>query len=230
MGTGVGGGKPVGHRPVNRTLAIRAFSAAACVALSFAAATDGGGDEGMRKAARELATALSAEQRARAVFPNDAPQRLDWHYVPRERAGVAIGELDAAQRERFDALLKAALSDKGARQVGDVLVLERVLRESEGDWRDPGRFHFALFGDFEVGGDFGWRYEGHHISLHFDTRAGSASVTPHFLGANPATVRGGEHDGLRVLGSEEDLARELVLGLDDAKRAKAIRPGVSAGD
>lgn len=212
---------------MKRASAIRALSAAACLALSFAAAPEGDPQGPMRKAARELVAALSPEQRARAVFANGAPERRDWHYVPRDRAGVAIGELDAAQRERFDALLRTALSERGARQVEDVLVLEGVLREREGDWRDPGRFHFALFGDLEGSGEFGWRYEGHHVSLHF----GSArSFTPHFLGANPATVRGGPRDGLRVLGPEEELARELVLGLDDSRRAKAIRDGAPSGD
>jgi hypothetical protein len=215
---------------MNRPSAIRCLGAAACIALSFAAAKQNKADEGMRKAVQDLAASLSPEQRDRAVFGLAAEHRLDWHYVPRERVGLAIGELDATQRERFDAVLKSALSERGARQVEGVLVLEGVLREREGEWRDPGRFHFALYGDFAGRGSFGWRFEGHHVSLHFDNTNGAITVTPLFLGANPAAVAGGAHDGLRVLGDEQDLARELVLGLDEARRAKAIRRGDPAGD
>ena len=46
--------------------------------------------------------------------------------------------------------------------------------------------------------------------------------TPAFLGANPAHVKQGAHKGLRVLGVEEDLARELMAALDDEQRKAAI--------
>jgi Protein of unknown function (DUF3500) len=48
------------------------------------------------------------------------------------------------------------------------------------------------------------------------------ATTPAFFGANPAEVRQGERQGLRVLGAEEDKARELLLSLDEPQRAKAI--------
>src|SRR5690606_23244074 len=52
---------------------------------------------------------------------------------------------------------------------------------------------------------------GHHLSLNFSSVTGQvASVTPAFFGSNPAELRDGFRAGLRILGKEEDLARELV--------------------
>ena len=47
-------------------------------------------------------------------------------------------------------------------------------------------------------------------------------MTPFFFGANPAEVRKGAKTGLRILGSREDLAFELVNSLDQGQRNSAI--------
>jgi hypothetical protein len=44
---------------------------------------------------------------------------------------------------------------------------------------------------------------------------------PHFFGAEPATVLQGPHAGLRALPREEDLARELMLALQQDQRRTA---------
>ena len=44
---------------------------------------------------------------------------------------------------------------------------------------------------------------------------------PHFFGAEPATVLEGPHAGLRALPREEDLARELMLALQEDQRRMA---------
>ena len=48
------------------------------------------------------------------------------------------------------------------------------------------------------------------------------SVTPSFLGSNPGEIREGPRKGLRVLGAEEDLARQLVTSLNDEQKQVAI--------
>ena len=47
-------------------------------------------------------------------------------------------------------------------------------------------------------------------------------MTPLFLGANPAEVRKGPKEGLRILGRREDLAIELMASLDAGQRSKAV--------
>jgi hypothetical protein len=103
--------------------------------------------------------------------------------------------------------------------------LEIVLRELGGNpaVRDPELYFFSVFGTPSTEQPWGWRAEGHHLSLNFTVVNGTLVATsPSFFGANPANVPSGSRQGLRVLGAEEDLARELVRSLRPDQRAIAI--------
>ncbi|WP_229697357.1 DUF3500 domain-containing protein [Streptomyces lasiicapitis] len=63
---------------------------------------------------------------------------------------------------------------------------------------------------------------GHHLAVHVLITAVGMRVTPHFIGAEPARIADGPQAGRRLLGPEEDLARELVTDLGAGRRAKAV--------
>jgi hypothetical protein len=173
--------------------------------------------------ARAFLASLDGPQRARASFAAGDARRLDWHYVPRERAGVTLGELGAEPSKAFRALLGATLSDEGLRRFDGILRLEGVLREVESSpARDPGRYAVAVYGAPSSDAPWAWRVEGHHLSLNVSAAGDRVAVTPFFLGANPARVEGGPYDGLRVLGEEEDLACELARSFKPAQRASGV--------
>ena len=88
--------------------------------------------------------------------------------------------------------------------------------------RDPTVYFFTVFGQPSTTGNWGWRVEGHHISLHFAVSNGVIASTPSFAGSNPAEVRDGAEKGKRVLANLEDTARALVMALDEKQRATAI--------
>ena len=92
--------------------------------------------------------------------------------------------------------------------------------------RDPELYYVTVFGDPSAKGAWGWRLEGHHVSLRFAIDNGRllVSSTPQFLGSNPAEVPYGygPYTGLRVLAAQEDAARALVLALDAKRQAIAI--------
>ena len=179
---------------------------------------------GMAEAAAKFAASLDAAQRERAAFAVDAAVRKDWHYVPRDRPGLPMGALAEAQRKALHALLESALSDEGVQKVDGVILLESVLREIEGSaMRDPAHYTISLFGDPGTNEPWGWRLEGHHLSLNFLEENGRVSVTPFFLGANPERVSSGPHAGLRPLADEEELARKLASSFDASQRASGIR-------
>jgi hypothetical protein len=99
----------------------------------------------------------------------------------------------------------------------------RAGRGGGGFVRDPGVYFFTVFGQPSATGNWGWRVEGHHISLHFAVSKGAvASSTPSFAGSNPAEVRDGAEKGKRVLANLEDTGRALVMALDDKQRGTAI--------
>jgi hypothetical protein len=97
-----------------------------------------------------------------------------------------------------------------------------VLREIEtfGLLRDPEKYFLVFFGDARRKPPWGWRFEGHHLSLNFTLRGDAVATTPSFFGANPAEVRRGRRRACACLADEEDEARKL-LGMLDAGQRRA---------
>jgi hypothetical protein len=193
--------------------------------------------QAMRQAAERLLAAAPEAARAKILRPFTDADRLDWHYTPRSRNGAALKELDARGREAVHALLKTALSASGYRKATNILELELVLREIEtfGLMRDPERYHLTIYGSPDPKAAWGWRFEGHHLSLNFTLAGDKASAdTPSFFGANPATVpkqaKFGARQGLRVLAAEEDEARALLESLSEAQRREAVFDTRTYGD
>jgi hypothetical protein len=97
--------------------------------------------------------------------------------------------------------------------------------------RDPEKYFFSIFGTPSAKDTWGWRVEGHHVSLHFTVVNGTLiASSPSFFGSNPAEVREGPKKGLRILAAEEDAARALLQSLDPAQRASAIIDTTAPGD
>jgi hypothetical protein len=188
----------------------------------------------MRAAAEALVASVDARKRSRLALPFTDAARIDWHYTPRSRPGLSFADLDPKQREAVHALLKTALSAVGHRKVVNIVELELVLKEMEfalSFLRDPEKYFVVIWGTPDAKSPWGWRFEGHHLSLHFTVRGETAiATTPSFFGANPAEVRKGPKKGLRVLAPEEDEARKLLEMLDEGQRRGAIIDSRTYGD
>jgi hypothetical protein len=168
-------------------------------------------------------------EKARYEFGND--ERYDWHYVPRERNGISFNDLTRNQRQAALNLLKVCLSEQGYNKASNIMALENVLREVENrgtddTYRDPLNYSLTIFGTPEPNNIWGWRLEGHHISLNFSSSDGEiVSATPTFWGSNPAVVRAGRYRGRQILKQETDLGFTLVNSLDmNQLRVAAISP------
>ena len=215
------------HGPPTR----RAVLAAATL-LPFGAASAQTVDAAQRiaDAANRFLSLLDDGQRQMALIAFDSANRLDWHYIPRSRPGLSLGEMRANQSDAARALFATVLNESGLQILDGVRLLEGVLREQQGSWRDPGRYYVSVFGR---PGTFpwGWRFEGHHLSLNVALpAAGHVAVTPFFVGAHPATVRDGPNKGFRLLGTSEDLARQIMAGLNAPQRQAAIIANRSFGE
>src|SRR5260370_4950787 len=163
-------------------------------------------------AALALLGALPAETRRHAVFALEDKERLDWHYIPRRRAGVPFKDMPAAGRAAAHELMKASLSAVGYGKAVGIIRLEEVLRRLEtfGLMRDPDNYAFTVFGNPGPSGAWGWRGEGHQLSLNFIHVPGQpVPITPACFGANPAEAAAGPQNGHRVLGPAHDRPRAL---------------------
>jgi hypothetical protein len=205
---------------------------AAATFLPFGGASAQSADAQQRIAdqANRLLALLDGRQRRQVLIAFDSANRVDWHYIPRSRSGLSLGEMAPAQADAARALFATVLNEQGLKLLDGVRLLEGVLREQQGSWRDPGRYYLSVFG---TPGRFpwGWRFEGHHLSLNVALpAAGHVAVTPFFVGAHPATVRDGPNKGFRLLGNAEDLARQIMMGLNDAQRRTALIANRSFGE
>ena len=193
---------------------------------------------GLAGAVVEWLGTLDPDQRDRATFAFDDAERFVWAYTPGERAGLALGDMRPDQRDAAMRIVDAAMSERGAREVGDVIELETVLGaiEREGGragWirRDPDLYWNAVFGDPSGSGPWSWRVGGHHVAIQMTVLGGRVvGSTPSFLGANPAEVPSGPRAGFRALTGEETLARDLLLGLSPEARAIAVVDPVAPPD
>jgi Protein of unknown function (DUF3500) len=181
----------------------------------------------MAVAADRFLKSLDAGLAKKARYPEfDSPERLNWHFIPRERNGVPIKDLFPEQRALALGLINAGLTGSGFLKATTIMSLEAVLREQEhggGPLRDPERYFLTIFGTPGDRGKWGWRVEGHHLSLNFTLEDGKiVSATPAFFGANPAEVRQGPRQGLRTLADRDDRALRLVQALDENQRKTAI--------
>jgi hypothetical protein len=167
----------------------------------------------MTAAAKALAAALPADLLKANTFAYGGPEHRYWHWVPTPlaaekdwqnkyppygRFGVPVEKLDVKAIGLLHDLLKVGLSGDGYRKVQLV-----IRQEGPGDPRQafvgldrsatskpaggPGFYHFTLFG--EIGADkWGWRFEGHHVSLTFEVEGGRMRFSPSMIGFNPSPL------------------------------------------
>ena len=183
----------------------------------------------MAAAAKDFLNSLTDEQKTKASFKLLDKERKDWHFIPKPfegekaRKGVTLKEMEPAQKHLAYALLSSGLSHKGFSTALQIMSLEQVLWEIEQDpKRDTSMYYVSIFG---TPGDtnWGWRFEGHHMSMNFTIADDKVVVgTPVFFATNPAEVLQGPRKGLRVLANEEDIARKLAKTLTDEQKQQAI--------
>jgi hypothetical protein len=155
----------------------------------------------MTLAAEHFLASLTPEQRAQATFPFQDDERLNWHFIPKERKGLPLLDMTPPQRALAHGLLSAGLSQQGYIKAVTIMSLEdvlRILENADPNYRNPQKYYFTVFGTPSDTGTWGYRVEGHHLSQNFTVVNGKVAGTPSFFGANPAEVREGPRKGLRT--------------------------------
>jgi hypothetical protein len=178
--------------------------------------------------ANRFISLLNETQKTETVFAFDTEERYNFHFVPKERRGITFNEMNSEQQKTAYDLLKSCLGDDAFHKTKDIMQLENVLkvlekRKPEDKWRDPGNYHFTIFGMPSSKTIWGWRFEGHHISFNFSfNKKTLVAGTPGFLGSNPAIVLSGPMAGKQVLKKESDAGFALLNSLSNAQIKKAL--------
>ena len=183
----------------------------------------------MRTTVRALLDRLDDDQRRLVVFPFDSELHRQWTYLPGDRPGFRLGDLSDDQLAPALDLLQLVHSVRGWSDAQLVirieaarraLALEQAGRSDVDPYRDL-PYWLAVLGDPAGTAPWAWRINGHHLLAQATIIGDQVRGVPHFFGAEPATVLSGPHAGLRALPREEDLARELMLSLQDDQRRLA---------
>ena len=194
----------------------------------------------MGAAASTWLDSLTPHQRSQATRPwPSADERHRWYYTPTDHGGLALQQMSSAQQSLAMQLLATGLSHPGYVTASTIMGLENVLDQVDGwpsGWgreriRDPQLYSLTVFGEPGPGRPWSWRFGGHHVSVQHLVLDGQVQASsPCFFGADPARapLLGGQW--LRPLGAAEDLARDLLISLDDEQTARAVISPVAPVD
>ena len=181
----------------------------------------------MEGAPGPIESAVGYNRRELTLLESDDTARTNYAYWPYLRKGLPIDFMTAPQRVLVHDLLNTALSAKGYLSAMQIMQMEKILADAEvtGFPRGTENYTLAIFGTPSDDERWGWRFEGHHLSLNFSVAPGAVSVTPSFWGASPAEVPTGPLAGFRNLRGSHEAGLALINALDDQQRASAVEDG-----
>jgi hypothetical protein len=181
--------------------------------------------------ANQFLETLSPELKSQAHFEYQDKERINMHFIPIIRKGPTFHDFNKKQKDAALDLLRSSLSEQGYEKTREIMQLEEVLliieenkfHMKDGTGRDPLNYHFCIFGDPSPDDVWGWRFEGHHISLNFTSNNGEIiASTPSFFGSNPGVVKIDPQKGKEVLKNETELGLQLINSFSKDQLSQAV--------
>jgi uncharacterized protein DUF3500 len=231
---------------VRRTAAAQSNAAVA----SPAAPGSGSATAGIAAAANAFLATLSPDQQQVGLFAwTDTAQKQRWSNLPSgafQRAGLMWGDLNAEQQAALLQVMRATLSAEGYERVlgewraDDALAAQEASNPNAGPppggpggtppgGGGPGRlmfgmkyYYFALIGAPSDSDPWQWQYGGHHVTINATIVGSNLSLTPSFIGVQPATYTDADGKTVRPLGDIEDDAFAMIDMLDASQRQTAV--------
>ena len=204
----------------------------------------------IKQAAVSLFNSFSKQQQITGMLGFNDTSRLKWNNLPvglRSRVGTSIGNMTEEQRKLLHRVLSVSLSSQGYLKATSIMHLDDLLnryydslyyKKEISDtthqfvmsllWSHK-NYYFAFFGE-PTNSTWGYKLEGHHLSINFTFVNDKLSVTPFFIGTDPAEYQSSEYAGWRVLGQEEDLGIKLINLFNTAQQKKATLSTEVPGD
>ena len=179
----------------------------------------------MRQHAESFLEALLDSQRVIAQKSFDDESRTDWTFFPRVRDGLELADIreNAVALASAEALLDCGLSDSGAKTAADIRRLDPQKNLGGGVRLGPYRYAITIFGQPSSDERWGWRVEGHHLTLNWTIEAGRVvSVTPMALGISPFVDSAGAP---QVLGEDQQAYLDFLGTLNADTKSRAKRDG-----
>jgi hypothetical protein len=190
--------------------------------------------QSIREAAAAFLGSLSAEQRAKTLFPVDTDQWRKWSNIHPTlmRHGTSLFEMNDTQRDHAFALVRESLSTEGFEEALNIMHLNETVLEMTGRLTEYGEdlYWLSIMGTPSATEPWGWQWDGHHLNINYFVLGDQVVVTPTFLGAEPVHAASGKYAGLRIFKDDEDRGLGLIRALSQAQRAKTIIAPETAGE
>jgi hypothetical protein len=218
--------------------------------VTFSANSQASYNNEIKQVAVSLYNSFDNLQKRSAELNFNDTARIKWNNLPvglRARAGISIGNMTDDQRKLVHRILSASLSSQGYLKATSIMHLDDLLNRYYDSlyfkkvindttytfvrsllWSHKNYF-FAFFGN-PTDSIWGYKLEGHHLSVNFTFSNDHLSVTPFFIGTDPAEYDNSEYAGWGVLGQEEDLGIKLIHLLSTEQQKKATMSKEVPGD
>ena len=174
--------------------------------------------------AEELMTSSEKQNGSPLTYSFADPSRENWHFFPNwsGRTGVPLYQLSKEQRLLVKKMVELLLSEGGYLEYKNLRLIHGIRKDLNAPDNPMHRYSISIFGKPSINSTWGWRLEGHHLSLNCTLVDGQAfSVTPSFLGASPVRVSNGKYAGMELFKQEQSLSLELVNSFSDSQKRKA---------
>ena len=197
------------------------FAASGAAQADAPCRTSGGGHgeaPAVIAAADALQKLLTPAQRTAFARPLDRESAIRWSNLPTgivPRAGLRLGDLDAAQSAAAHRLAEAALSACGLKMLDEIRVADDLLMAVDDrkiGW-SGGNYYMSVLGTPSERTPWMLQMGGHHIAYNFTFNGGGEGATPLFFGTEPIrfAVKGVNYEPLAVQSNVmANLARALA--------------------
>ncbi|KAF0236296.1 MAG: hypothetical protein FD181_2867 [Prolixibacteraceae bacterium] len=185
---------------------------------------------------------LNGKQLQQVSYGFNDSARTKWTNLPVgmvPRPGIKYGDLSAESKIRFHHILTTVFSSQGYLKTTSIMQLDDILNEVIADKNKTGNlpdknyerlkdlqwgfenYYISLWGKPGENDPWGLNFGGHHISINLTVSGDEFSITPFFIGSDPAEVQNTKYAGIRVLSKEEDYGFNLINSMNKEQQSIA---------
>lgn len=183
-------------------------------------------------AANHFLSSLSEGQKKITLRSMADTNRTRWSNLPLEQAvrdGIRLDDLNDEQRMNIHALLRTVLSDQGYLKALSIMQYDQDTHDKLTTMNSPiahrygqEKFWTWIFGHPSLEEKWGFKFEGHHLSINMNFSPQGVSCTPHFTGINPGLISKGITAGKYIMYRENEIGKKLFNSLNDRQQKKAL--------
>lgn len=182
-------------------------------------------------AAKQFISSLTEVQKKITLRSMADTNRTRWSNLPLEQAirdGIRLDDLNDEQRMNIHALLRTVLSDQGYLKALSIMQYDQDTHDKLTSMNSPiahrygqEKFWTWIFGNPSPQEKWGFKFEGHHLSINMNFSPKGVSCTPHFTGINPGLISNGITAGKYIMYRENEIGKNLFHSLDGMQQRKA---------